>query len=132
MIWTETLAQNDVLVFTMNKLYDLLSMGFLRIEEFDLLVFDECHHTDSNHAYNLIMQDFFYFQYQPGKSKRPRILGLTASPIKSKLKDNDQTNLNAEIRDKLQTLADNLHSKFVLISEETIRNLEQNQSETEI
>lgn len=36
----------DVLVFSPKKLFDILTHGFVRIEEFDLIVFDECHHSD--------------------------------------------------------------------------------------
>jgi len=64
------------------KFYDLLMHGFLKMEQIDLVVFDECHHTDQDHLYNLIMRDFFFHNYIPGKTKRPKILGLTASPIK--------------------------------------------------
>jgi endoribonuclease Dicer len=73
----------DVFVFTEKKLYDTLLHGFIKIEEFDMIVFDECHHADQSHYYNLIMSDFFYYKYEDSATcKRPRILGLTASPIK--------------------------------------------------
>jgi ERCC4-related helicase len=36
----------DVFVFTEKKLYDVLLHGFLKIEDFHMLVFDECHHAD--------------------------------------------------------------------------------------
>jgi len=67
------------------KFYDLLSHGFVKMEQIDLVVFDECHHTDQEHLYNLIMKDFYFHNFDPKTSKRPRILGLTASPIKQKI-----------------------------------------------
>lgn len=42
------------------------------------MVFDECHHTRKNHPYNCILRE--YFQVHPS-SQRPKIFGMTASPI---------------------------------------------------
>ena len=106
-------------VFTEKKLYDTLMHGFIKIEEFDMIVFDECHHADQSHYYNLIMTDFFFYKYQEAAS-RPRILGLTASPIKQKVGDCFVTSITSEIRDKLQNLSNNLFSKFVCISPDQI------------
>ena len=60
------------------------------------------------------MTDFFYAEYQPGLIKRPKILALTASPIKQKIEQNKI--YKHEIEDFLQSLADNLYSKFVSVS----------------
>ena len=42
------------------------------------MVFDECHHTRKNHPYNCILRE--YFEVHPS-SLRPKIFGMTASPI---------------------------------------------------
>lgn len=42
-----------------------------------MIIFDECHHTRKNHAYNGIMRE--YFQAHP--AERPKVFGMTASPI---------------------------------------------------
>ena len=44
--WRNQIETFDVFVFTEKKLYDLLKHGFVKIEEFDMIVFDECHHAD--------------------------------------------------------------------------------------
>ena len=78
----------DVLFIIANKFYDLLAHGFMKLEEIDLLVFDECHHANQDHPYNLIMRDFWFHEFDPHnplKTKRPKVLGLTASPIKTKI-----------------------------------------------
>ena len=54
--WAHEFASHDVFVCMAKKFYDLLMHGFLKMEEIDLVVFDECHHTDQDHLYNLIMR----------------------------------------------------------------------------
>ena len=61
------MARQDVLVVMAKKFYDLLMHGFIKISSIDLLIFDECHHTDQEHLYNLIMKDFFFHRYRPPK-----------------------------------------------------------------
>lgn len=63
------------------KLLYLLRHGFLHFEDIELIVFDECHHCSGNHAYALVMREFYF----RANGSLPRILGLTASPIKTKL-----------------------------------------------
>lgn len=57
------------------------------MSQISLLVVDECHHTDQEHLYNMIMRDFYFHGFNPADPdcKRPRVLGLTASPIKQKI-----------------------------------------------
>uniref|UniRef100_A0A915IC16 Dicer-1 n=1 Tax=Romanomermis culicivorax TaxID=13658 RepID=A0A915IC16_ROMCU len=75
--WREELVQNQVIVMTAQIFYDLLNHGFFRMDQVNLIVFDECHHASKNHPYNLIMKHYI----ETPKNKRPRILGLTASLI---------------------------------------------------
>ena len=105
------LAVSDVFVAIPDVVYKLLSVGFLRIFDINLLIFDECHHCDSNHSYNLIMNEFYYFYLSKDKNaKLPLILGLTASPLKSKITNNiEETALKA-----MTTLCENLNSQIVI------------------
>ena len=83
----EIFRATDVFVAIPAVLYKLLSIGFIKATEIALIIFDECHHCDSNHAYNLIMNDFYFFYLLQKHLKReqlPQILGLTASPLKKK------------------------------------------------
>jgi endoribonuclease Dicer len=60
-----------------------LSKSFLTIDQINLLIFDEAHHTKKNHAYARIVKDFYL---NAGDSERkPRILGMTASPVDSNI-----------------------------------------------
>lgn len=47
------------------------------MERVSLMVFDECHHAKGRHPFNMIMTEYF----QTSKDVRPKIFGLTASPI---------------------------------------------------
>ena len=42
-------------------LYKLLSKGFLKISEINMIIFDECHHANADHPYNKIMNEFYFF-----------------------------------------------------------------------
>jgi endoribonuclease Dicer len=120
--WEEEYKNHDVFVAMAKKFYDLLMHGFIKMEEISLIIFDECHHTDQDHLYNLIMRDFFYHKFRPSDKdcKRPHILGLTASPIKQKI---EKVMVN-EIESMLQNLANNLYSKFLTISASHLPNVE--------
>ncbi|KAL4821319.1 hypothetical protein BDW67DRAFT_172141 [Aspergillus spinulosporus] len=80
-IWTEFLKKYMVVVCTAEILYQCLLHAHIRMEQINLLVFDEAHHTKKDHVYARIIRDS-YFLTAP--SKRPRIFGMTASPIDTK------------------------------------------------
>ncbi|KAJ3377475.1 hypothetical protein HDU84_008610 [Entophlyctis sp. JEL0112] len=44
-----------------------------------LIIFDECHHAWKNHPYSLIMKEFYHTL--PATADKPKILGMTASPM---------------------------------------------------
>lgn len=54
----------------------------LQMDNVGLLVFDEVHHCGKNHSYAVAQQAFYHAQ-APGR--KPRVLGLTASPGSSGL-----------------------------------------------
>lgn len=66
-----------------------------------MVVFDECHHTRKNHAYNGIMRE--YFQCPP--EKRPKVFGMTASPIWNP----------RDAAESLATLERNLDAKVIAV-----------------
>lgn len=70
----------DCLVLTAQLLLDSLAHGFIDMTQIALLVFDEAHHAKSNHPFASILRDF-YHRTEP--TLRPKILGLTASPLDS-------------------------------------------------
>ncbi|KAF7294704.1 hypothetical protein MIND_01007600 [Mycena indigotica] len=75
--WQRKLSLHDVAVMTPQILVNLLTHGLWSMEQISLLIFDECHHTQKSHPYNVIMRGYF----QLSDSVRPKIFGMTASPI---------------------------------------------------
>lgn len=82
--WDEQLAGRMVFVCTAQILLDCLNHGFLHIGQVNLLIFDEAHHTKKNHPYARIIKDH-YLRETP--ANRPRILGMTASPVDAQTRD---------------------------------------------
>ena len=77
----------NLFIILPNVLYKLLSIGFIKIYDFGLIIFDECHLSDSNHPYNIIMQEFYFYYYifnQNIINYLPKIIGFTNSPYKDK------------------------------------------------
>ncbi|KAI5285195.1 Dicer-like protein 2, partial [Ascosphaera acerosa] len=89
-VWDAALLNVRVVVSTPQILLDALANGFVAMRRLALLVFDEAHMAMKASVSNTIMQRFYHPHLLDGggggaKSELPRILGLTASPITSKL-----------------------------------------------
>ncbi|KAG9456245.1 hypothetical protein H6P81_000753 [Aristolochia fimbriata] len=80
--WEKEIEQYEVLVMTPQILLRNLEHCLIRMERIALLIFDECHHaqTQNRHPYAQIMREF----YSTCSTGRPRIFGMTASPIVGK------------------------------------------------
>lgn len=80
--WAQALEKNEIIVCTAAILQKCLSQEFITISRINLLIFDEAHHAKKNHAYARIVKD--YYLREPDTDKRPRVLGMTASPVDGK------------------------------------------------
>ncbi|XP_030456382.2 dicer-like protein 4 isoform X1 [Syzygium oleosum] len=80
--WENEIEKYEVLVMTPIILLRSLSHCFIKMDSIALLIFDECHHAQvkSGHPYAEIMRIF----YKADLLKRPRIFGMTASPVVGK------------------------------------------------
>jgi endoribonuclease Dicer len=107
--WQEELRSFDMLVFTPQLFINVLNKAHLRLEQFQLLIFDECHHCIGDSSYAIIMGRYFESE------DKPRVLGLTASPVNKKT-DINPHNLQAE----MQNLCSSLDSEFCLINRSEI------------
>ncbi|ORX55708.1 hypothetical protein DM01DRAFT_1335102 [Hesseltinella vesiculosa] len=79
--WKKVYEEADVCVMTAQIFLDSLRQGFVHMDRVNLIIFDECHHATKNHPYNVIMREF-YDTCRAGD--KPRIFGMTASPMHSK------------------------------------------------
>ncbi len=79
MEWDKLKSQNNAIVCTAEVLNQCLMHSFVKMEEINLLIFDEAHHTKKGHPYARIIKD--YFLAQSDTSLRPKIFGMTASPV---------------------------------------------------
>ena len=77
--WQRHLQQNKIIVCTAEILYQCLMHSFIGMDQINLLIFDEAHHAKKNHAYARIIKDFYISEEDT--SKRPKIFGMTASPV---------------------------------------------------
>jgi len=51
----------------------------MKITDLDLVIMDECHHTDMCHPYTAIMEEYYTVRRSDSHAKLPQIIGLTAS-----------------------------------------------------
>lgn len=78
--WDQQFAKHEVIVCTAEILNKCLQSAYIRIEQINLLIFDEAHHTKKNHPYARIIKDHYAAQEGTG-ARLPRIFGMTASPV---------------------------------------------------
>ncbi|KAL0915263.1 hypothetical protein M5K25_015666 [Dendrobium thyrsiflorum] len=110
----------QVLVMTPQILLHNLRHCFIRMELIALLIFDECHHAQAHtrHPYAQIMKEF----YETNSTKRPRIFGMTASPIIGKGRSNQLNytkcinSLENLLDAKVYSVDDNLELESVIAS----------------
>lgn len=77
-VWRNLFDKNMVIVGTADVLLHCLNHAFITIEQINLLVFDEAHHAKKGHAYARIIKEHYL---HASEHKRPRIFGMTASPV---------------------------------------------------
>ncbi|KAG6035504.1 hypothetical protein E4U41_006045 [Claviceps citrina] len=107
--WNAQIRDNMAIVCTAQILLDLLGSGLLSMDRINLLIFDEAHHTKKSHPYARIVRD----HYLRMKTDRPRILGMTASPVDSKTGDlkSAALELEATLCSKIATISDEALAK---------------------
>ncbi|MCJ1283293.1 Dicer-like protein 1 [Xylographa opegraphella] len=82
-VWDKHFQDNMAIVCTAEVLYNCLLHSFIGIDQISLLIFDEAHHAKKNHTYARIIKDFYIAE--PDLNKRPKIFGMTASPVDAKV-----------------------------------------------
>ncbi|KAK8042544.1 dicer-like protein 1 protein [Apiospora phragmitis] len=103
----KVLLSKEVVVCTAAILLDCLHHSYLKIDQINLLIFDEAHHAKKNHPYSVIIKDF-YADAEKHNTQRPRIFGMTASPIDVKRGDilTGALELEGLLHSEIATVAD--------------------------
>uniref|UniRef100_A0AC34GRH2 Dicer-2 n=1 Tax=Panagrolaimus sp. ES5 TaxID=591445 RepID=A0AC34GRH2_9BILA len=77
------IQENDVIILTANAFMNGITHGWIKMENFALIVIDECHHCMAkNHPCRFIVNKLKEYK---NKQHRPRFLGLTASGLNGKV-----------------------------------------------
>ncbi|KAL2267597.1 hypothetical protein VTJ83DRAFT_4874 [Remersonia thermophila] len=104
-IWDRVIENNMAVVCTAEVLNQGLHRSYIRMDQINLLVFDEAHHTKKNHPYARIIKDF-YAEMDDSKP-RPRIFGMTASPVDAHVDPQIAVaELEALLHSRIATIAD--------------------------
>ncbi|KAJ3187001.1 Dicer-like protein 1 [Gaertneriomyces sp. JEL0708] len=72
------LRSSQVIVSTPQVLVDALNRAYIKMKDIALIVLDEAHHATKDSPYAILMREHYH---QVPVADRPRILGLTASPV---------------------------------------------------
>ncbi len=115
--WDKVFKDNMAVVCTADILYGCLAHSWIRMDQINLLIFDEAHHTKKNHPYARIIKDFYAkaeddnedmdVDRTKDKQKRPRILGMTASPVDAKISpEKAAAELEGLLHSQIATAAD--------------------------
>lgn len=104
--WDTELENNQVIVMTSQILSDMLTHQFIKIEDINLLIFDECHHAVVDHPMRIIMK---HFASCP-KSQQPRVLGLTATLLNANVK-------TSRVEETLHELEITFHATIATVDE---------------
>lgn len=76
--WLKELQEHDVFVMTPAILLRLLTHAYISLKQISLLVVDEAHHVRGNSPE---AQIFHHHYHHTDKAHRPKIFGMTASPV---------------------------------------------------
>eukprot|EP00250_Pteridium_aquilinum_P024625 c29350_g1_i1 orf=99-1832(+) len=104
--WEEDICNLEVLVMTPQILLNVLRHALVKLEAIKVLVFDECHHCQKGHPYARIMEEFYF---KAEICDRPKILGMTASPVIRKGKSEFQCTQDIDSLERL------LDSKIITV-----------------
>ncbi|GAM85067.1 hypothetical protein ANO11243_030700 [Dothideomycetidae sp. 11243] len=104
-LWTRTqwleIFKNKAVVCTADVLGRCLDRGMLTMSQINLLIFDEAHHAKLSHVYSKMMHE----HYTPlEKPDRPRIFGMTASPVDIRCDELDVLSSSEELESNLHCI----------------------------
>ena len=115
--FVEFIQNTDIFIAIPDVFYKLLSIGFIKIEQFSILFIDNCHLCEGNHPYNIIMQEFYYYYFYRKNYLKinsnynlPNIIGFSDSPFFDKrIISNDN-----KCKQFLINISENLNSQMII------------------
>lgn len=93
-----------MIVATCQIVLDVIRHGFIKFEDFNIIIFDECHHGRKDHPMHQLMK---LYRDVP-IDKRPRIIGLTGMLISAGIKP-------ANVIEELDNLEGTFQSKIATV-----------------
>jgi superfamily II DNA or RNA helicase len=88
----------NIVVATHGACLEMLQSYSLKVENWNLLILDECHNCRGKNPYATVMTYYYRAEDVPA-DKRPRVLGLTASPLINVTPDQSDSQLEENLRD---------------------------------
>ncbi|PXF48751.1 Endoribonuclease Dicer-like [Gracilariopsis chorda] len=112
--WIRKVRAKSVLVMTAQLLLNILRHGIISMDHIALLIVDEVHHATRNHPYSRIFVEF-YHTLPP--DQRPRVFGMTATPVKRKSAASSELSCQTAIC----ALEATLDAKIVTVSDDHVK-----------
>ena len=84
--WKREIDKHQVLVMIHDVFKIALNHGYFHMEQANLIIVDECHHSFGNSSFNQIFIQHYHPLREKYPDRTPRILGLSASLVTSKVK----------------------------------------------
>ncbi|XP_031635095.1 endoribonuclease dcr-1-like [Contarinia nasturtii] len=114
--WLNEFEQNHVLIATVQIVLDIVRHGHLKISDFNLIVFDECHNAHKDHPMLLLMAKFKEYP----ETDHPRVIGLTGMLTTKSIKPGNVMNnlkkLEATFRATITTAKGAAYSDVLMYS----------------
>ncbi|XP_038061530.1 probable ATP-dependent RNA helicase DHX58 isoform X2 [Patiria miniata] len=104
-------AKPAVLMLTAQILLNALKSNKIDIKDLDMLIFDECHHTDLKHPYNEIMKTYLK---QKQRLPSPQGVGVSGPRLPFIIGLSASLGVGSEALSQLLTLCGNMDSKGVV------------------
>ncbi|XP_059607608.1 endoribonuclease Dcr-2 [Phlebotomus argentipes] len=89
--WRNEFENNNIVVATYQIVLDVIRHGFLKLENINVIVFDECHNAQGEHPIVELMKQFVDVPVH----KQPRVIGLTGMLLPSSRVETLSTDLEA-------------------------------------
>ncbi|XP_038044516.1 interferon-induced helicase C domain-containing protein 1-like [Patiria miniata] len=112
-------AKPAVLMLTAQILVNAMKSDKIDIKDLDMLIFDECHHTDLKHPYNEIMKKYLK---QKQRLRRPQRVGVSGPRLPFIIGLSASLGVGNEALSHLLTLCGNMDCKGVV---RVLKNLEE-------